>query len=48
MKYIVNFISLLGVLHYYNLNPYLFGLCSGVLLTTLIMILKEVKHDQKE
>jgi len=48
MKYLVNFISLLGALHYYNYNPYLFGLCSGVLLTTLIMILKEVRHGQKE
>jgi len=48
MKYLVNFISLVGVLHYYNHNLYLFGLCTGVLLTTLIMILKEVRHGQKE
>lgn len=48
MKYLVNFISLVGIMYYYNHNPFIFGLCSGIFLTTMIMILKEVQHGKKE
>ena len=48
MRYLVNFISLVGIMYYYNQNPFIFGLCSGIFLSTLIMILKEVQHGKKE